>query len=122
MTQLSQINEDYQQTLECLYNYAQGFKSRHVMLMVGGSEKSFMYAEAHFNFLERVMSLMHGKKMTSKNVTVKFRYSNFDTYFKEASKAGALNTYEGDFSTYTGVEDSEEYYATGIYSQRPLLK
>jgi hypothetical protein len=84
MTKLSKINEDHQSVLDCLHSYAQGYKSRHVMLRVGAAERSFMYAETHFNFLERVMSILDGKK--AKGATIRFKYSNFDTYFKEAKK------------------------------------
>lgn len=89
--------------MACLYEYASHYKTKN-LLFTAGSDYSFKYAEAHLNFLERVMSMLHGKPISLENkptVQFRFKFSSINTYFKELrleSKAKKITypTYEGN--------------------------
>ena len=66
LKKLSAITSSIDDTLKCLQKYASHFRTRHLMI-TAGSDYAFNHAEAHFNFLERAMVLLHGKKLSLEN-------------------------------------------------------
>lgn len=85
LKKLSEITSSLDDTLKCLQKYASHFRTRHLMI-TAGSDYAFNHAEAHFNFLERAMVLLHGKKLSlenGKSMTFRFKYSSIDSYITE---------------------------------------
>jgi len=85
LKKLSAITSSIDDTLKCLQKYASHFRTRHLMI-TAGSDNAFNHAEAHFNFLERAMVLLHGKRISlenGKSMTFRFKYSSIDSYFTE---------------------------------------
>lgn len=85
LKKLSEITSSLDDTLKCLQKYASHFRTRHLMI-TAGSDYAFNHAEAHFNFLERAMVLLHGKKLSlenGKSMTFRFKYSSIDSYLTE---------------------------------------
>ena len=66
MSKLSTLTNNIDETLKCLYKYASNYKTRHILVTLGG-DYAFKYAEAHFNFIERLMVLLHGKTFKLEN-------------------------------------------------------
>lgn len=118
-------------TMSCLYDYVQNFKTKNV-LFTAGSDFSYKYAEAHLNFLERVMTMLHGKPISLENkptVQFRFKFSSVGQYFKEirleakAKKITYPTLENNDFLPMTGLDNlGEPYYMTGKYSHRTLFK
>ena len=131
LDKLNQITLYPMKTMACLYDYALNYKTKN-LLFPAGSDFSFKYAEAHLNFLERVITMLHGKPISLENkptVQFRFKFSSLSTYFKELrleAKAKKITypTYErNDFLPLTGLDNlGDPYYITGKYSHRPLFK
>lgn len=107
--------------LECLSQYANHYRSKHVMI-TAGMDFAYQFAHLHYEFFDNVTSFFGtvpgGKKF-------KFQFSTVDDYMRAAWGSpvpldSSWPSYSGDFFPLNGYHKA--HYWTGYYSSRPNFK